>query len=124
MSKNVTPALPIRDDAVDERHLPEERRLLVGLELAADHVLALVGVHLDDAAVLEPHLEPLDDLPVERERRVERTTPSVRRQSGVVKTSSVGMFATYGMSGGGLGLAALPPRLGQQPDREVGSGPA
>ena len=43
-------------------------RSRIGVQLAADHVLALVGVHLDDPARLESHLEPLHDLSVERER--------------------------------------------------------
>ena len=41
-------------------------------------------------------------MPPSASGRVERTVPSVRRQSGVVKTSSVGMFGTCAMPVGGL----------------------
>ena len=51
---------------------------------------------------------------------VERTVPSARRQSGVVKTSSVG---TFGMCGGRrrLRLGGAPARLRVQADRQIGA---
>ncbi len=61
VSKNVTPVWPIARRAVDERDLAEVRRALVERELALDDVGALFGANVDDAAGLEPHLEPADD---------------------------------------------------------------
>ena len=52
--------------------------------------------HLDDPPALEPHLEPAHDPAVERQRASRADVTLGARASGVVKTSSVGMFATYG----------------------------
>ena len=54
---------------------------------------------------------------------VERTVPSTRRASGVVNTSSVGMFATCLMPRDSSS-AACQSRVGVQPDRQVGARPA
>ena len=80
--------------AVDERDLAEHAGVLVLPELLADQVGAVARVHLHRAAALEPQLEVADDVARQRSGIVERTTPSVRRRSGVVKTSSVGMLTT------------------------------
>ena len=52
---------------------------------------------------------------------VERTTPSVRRRCGVVKTSSVGMFTTISTPVVVMLRARRPARLRDQPDEEVGA---
>ena len=56
--------------------------------------------------------------------RVERTVPSVRRQSGHAKTSSVGRFAHVLDPVDGLEPAAAPARAGDQPDLRSVPGPA
>ena len=62
-------------------------------------------------------------MPASASGRVERTVPSVRRQSGAVKTSSVGRFATWKMPS----TVSPPPPIqrapGQEADRQVGAGP-
>ena len=111
--------------AVDERDLAEERGALVRLELRADDVRARRRLDLDDAAALEGQLEVARRLARRaRAARVERTVPSVRRQSGVVKTSSVGMFGTCWRPHAVVDRPERPAGARQEPDREIGSGAA
>ena len=100
---------------------PRYGGVLVARELALDHARALLGADVDDAAVLEPHLEALHDLAGEHER--------LRRAGGSLRPPAVGRgedllgrhVRDVGDAVGGLRLAALPARLGQQPDRQVGA---
>ena len=83
--------------AVDERDLAEPGRTFVGRHVRAHDVLARAGLHLDGAAAFEPDLEIAHDVPLDLQRQRRADVPSTRRESGVVKTSSVGMFATWSM---------------------------
>ena len=99
------PGLADARGPVDEGDLAETRRALVARDVGADQVSALVGVDLDRAAALERDAEAPDQVPWSCERVGRATVPSTRRASGVVKTSSVGMFATKSM----------PSRRGREP---------
>ena len=89
--------------------------------MRADQVLALVGVDLDRAAALEADPQPADDRALElRADRSRATVPSTRLASGVVKTSSVGMFATCSIPLRDV-EGREPGRVGQEPDRQVGA---
>ena len=55
---------------------------------------------------------------------VERTWPSVRRRSGVVKTSSVGRFGDVELPPRGLVARGHPARLLEHPDGQIGAGAA
>ena len=64
--------------------------------MAADDVRSLFGLDANDSAVLKRELEALDNLAGEAERHARPHRPlCTDRESGVVKISSVGMFATY-----------------------------
>jgi hypothetical protein len=76
------PGLSNARRAVDQRDLAEIRSVVVACELALDHARPFVGAHADDAAVLEPHLEPLHDLPGEHER--------LRRAREALRPAAVG----------------------------------
>jgi hypothetical protein len=77
-----------------ERELAEPVGVLDRRELAADESPRRSRPRPDDSPVLERELESADDLPSRQSGSVERIVPSARRESGVVKISSVGMFAT------------------------------
>src|SRR4029079_19740957 len=83
--------------AVDQGHLAEVARALVGRHLLADGVGAGLGPHLDGLPSLEADLEAAHHRPPRDSGNVERTVPSVSLRSGVVKTSSVGTLTMCGM---------------------------
>jgi hypothetical protein len=84
-------------DAAVARHqsdLAEASRSLVRLELALDQLAPVLRLDVDDPSLLERELCPWTIPPATASGRVAATVPSTRRQSGAVRTSSVGMFAT------------------------------
>ena len=67
---------------------------------------------------------PSTSTPSHSERPRARTTPSARRRSGVVKTSSVGMLTTQRTPYTVVSLPDFQRDPGQQPDGQVGAGAA
>ena len=86
-----------RRGAVDQRDLSEERRLLVDPELMANDLGACGCLASTIFPPSKRTSRSSTRVPAARSGAVERTTPSARRQSGLVKTSSVGMFGMCSM---------------------------
>ena len=82
--------------SVDERELAEVRGTLVARQLSAHDVGALVRLaRRRSCRPSRSACSPSTTSPSSASGCVERIVPSARRQSGVVKISSVGMFGTY-----------------------------
>ena len=95
----------------------------IGVQLAADDVLALVGVQLDDPPRLESHLQPFHDLSVERERTGRAHDSLGPAAVGSGEDLFGGHVGDVGDAGRGHRLAPLPAGLGQEADGQIRAGP-
>ena len=117
------PGLPDGRAPVDERHLTEVGRLWICLELAADEAGPGGRRDVDDLAAAEPQLEIADDRADggQRHRRPHRSLG--RRQSGEVKTSSVGRFGMCSMPSTVVNAAHIQREAGIRPTKSSVPGP-
>ena len=98
VSKKTMPVLPTRESPSTIETSPRYDAALVGAHLLADDVgAARRASPRSTRPAAKRTVRSRTICPFTTSGIVERTTPSVRRRCGVVKTSSVGMFTTISM---------------------------